>query len=120
MPVNYKHYGDRLQVTAAGARTSGNITADILDAGGTCAAGVCQASAVTGEKYWVAVRGVFNLPVPAATAAGIKLYVPGVTPTAGNGLVLTATSTSNSLFCKTLKVADASNKADCLLLDITY
>lgn len=120
MPLNYKHYGDRLQVTAAGARTGGFITADILDAGGTCVAGVAQSSAVTTDKYWVQVRGVFNLPVPGATAAGTKLYVPGVTPTAGNGLVLTATSTSNSLLCKTLKVADSSNKADCLLLDITY
>lgn len=120
MPVNYKHYGDRLQVTAAGARTSGAIVADLLDAGGTCAAGVAQATAATGDKYWIQVRGVFNLPVPASTAAGVKLYVPGTTPTAGNNLVLTATSTSNSLFCKTLKAADSNNKADCLLLDITY
>lgn len=120
MPLNYKHYGDRLQVTAAAARTGGNITADLLDAGGTAAAGVAQSSAVTGDKYWVQVRGVFNLTVPGSTAAGVKLYVPGVTPTVGNGLVLTATATSNSLLVKTLKAADANNKADCLLLDITY
>jgi len=120
MAVNYKHYGDRLQVTAAGARTSGAIVADLLDAGGTCAAGIATATAATNDKYWIQVRGVFNLTVPGSTAAGVKLYVPGVTPTAGNGLVLTATATSNSLFCKTLKAADANNKADCLLLDITY
>jgi hypothetical protein len=120
MPLNYKHYGDRLQVTAAGARTGGAITADILDAGGTTIAGVAQASAVTTDKYWVQVRGVFNLPVPAATAAGVLLYVPGAPPTAGNALVLTITSASNTLFCKTLKAADSNNKADCLLVDIRY
>jgi hypothetical protein len=118
MPLNYKHYGDRLQVTAAGARTAGAITADLLDAGGTCAAGIAQSAAVTNDKYWIQVRGVFNLTVPGATAAGVKLNVPGSPPTAGNALVLQVAA--GALVCKTLKAADANNKADCLLLDITY
>lgn len=120
MPLNYKHYGDRLQITAAGARTGGAITADILDAGGTTIAGIAQASAATSDKYWVQVRGVFNLTVPAATAAGVLLYVPGAPPTAGNNIVLTATSASNTIFCKTMKAVDAALKADCLLVDIRY
>lgn len=118
MPLNYKHYGDRLQVTAAGARTGGAITADILDAGGTTVAGIAQSSAVTTDKYWVQVRGVFNLVVPAATAAGVLLNLPGTPPTAGNNLVLQVAA--GTLFCKTMKAADANNKADCMLIDIRY
>lgn len=122
MATNYKYTGNRLNVVAASARTSGNIVADKPPSASTTAtiAGICSASAATADSYWIIVSGVFNLVVPSATAAGTQLYVPGAPPTVGDGLVLTATSSSNTLFCKTLTDADTSNKADCLLMTVRY
>lgn len=122
MATNYKHTGSRLNVVAAGARTSGNIVADKPPSASTTntLVGIATASAATGDFYWIATQGVFNLTVPSATAAGTLLYVPAAPATVGDGLVLTATSSSNTIFCKTLADADASNKADCLLIDIRY
>lgn len=122
MATNYKHSGERLKVVAAGARTSGSIVADKLGTGAsdTTVAGIALADAASADGYWVATGGVWNVTVPAATVAGAKLYVPGAPPTAGNALVLTATSASNTLFCKTLTAADANNKADVLVIPPTY
>ena len=122
MANNFKHSGERLRVVAAGARTSGSIIADKLGTGGsdTTIAGVSLADAASGDACWIAVDGVWNLTVPASTVAGAKLYVPGSPPTAGNALVLTATSASNTLFGKTVTAADASNKADVLVIPPTY
>lgn len=122
MATNYKYTGTRLNLVAAGARTSGNIVSDKPPSASTTnlIAGIATATAATGDLYWVQVTGVFNLVVPSATAAGTLLYVPAAPPTAGDGLVLTATSSSNTLFCKTLTDADASNKADCLLMGVRY
>jgi predicted RecA/RadA family phage recombinase len=122
MANNFKHSGERIRVVAAGARTSGNITADKLGSGAsdTTIAGVALADAASGDAHWLATSGVWNLTVPASTAAGVKLYVPAAPPTAGGALVLTATSSSNTLFGKTLTAADASNKADVLVIPPTY
>lgn len=115
---NYRHSGERIEVTAAGVRTEGAIVADLLAAGGTAMAGIATAPAVNTDRYWIAVSGVFVLTVPGSTAAGVLLYVPGAPPTAGNALVLTATSSSNTLFCKTLSAASATNTALCKLLEM--
>ena len=126
MASNYKHSGERLQVVAAGARTSGAIVADKLGTGGsdTTVAGIALADAASSQAYWVAVGGVWNVTVPAGTAAGVKLYLPaasaGAPPTAGAALVLQTSSTNATLFCKTLTAADASNKADVLVIPPTY
>lgn len=122
MANNYKHSGERIAVVAAGARTSGAIVADKLGAGAsdTTIAGIALADAASGDTYWVATEGVWNVTVPSGTVAGAKLYVPGAPPTAGNTITLTATSASNTLFCKTLTAADASNKADVLVIPPTY
>ena len=122
MANNFKHSGERIAVRAAGARTSGSITADKLGAGAsdTTIAGIALADAASGDTHWIATSGVWNVTVPAGTVAGAKLYVPGAPPTAGNALVLTATSASNTLFCKAVTAADASNKADVLVIPPTY
>jgi predicted RecA/RadA family phage recombinase len=122
MAANYKYTGKRLKVVAAAARTSGAVVADVLAAGGSKqVAGVALSTCSTGDTYTIAVGGVYNVTVPASCAAGTLLYAPGNTggPTAGN-VTLTATSTSNTLFGKTLTSADVSNKADVLILEPRY
>ena len=122
MAANYKYSGHRLALIAAGTRTSGTVVADALTAGGSKqVAGVAQTTAATGDTYYVGVNGVYNITVPASTAAGVLLYAPGNTggPTAGV-VTLTVTSTSNTLFGKTLTAADASNKADVVIFEPRY
>lgn len=126
MPMTYKHSGKRIQVVAASARVSGHLVADTFVTGGTHTCfGIAQANAATAEAYWVETNGVHNITVPGSTIAGVKLYAPGNAGTTGasgpnvssasTSIVLTATSTSNTLVAKTITAADSSNKADCII-----
>jgi len=121
MAANYKYTGKRIKVIAAAARASGAVVSDDLAGGAGQVAGICLAAVASSETYTIAVGGVFNVPVPAATAAGALVYAPGNTngPTAGN-VALSVDAAGNTLFGKTLTDADASNKADVLVLEPRY
>lgn len=121
MAANYRYSGKRVKVVADSTRTSGSVVSDELVVGAGQMAGIALATATAGQTYTIAVGGVFNVTVPGGTAAGTLLYAPGNTggPTLGN-VTLTATSTSNTLFGKTLTSVDASGKADVLILEPRY
>jgi hypothetical protein len=128
MPMTYKHSGKRVQVNATTARTSGAIVADpIIPAGQNTVAGIAQSNAVAGDYYWVETTGVHNITVPGGATVGALMYAPGAVgagsgtgPTPGNGLVLTATSASNTVFGKIISPLDSLNRADVLLFHPRY
>ena len=87
MATNYRHSGRRLPVTTA----SGTIlsSAFVVQEG---IYGVALNSATTGGTLWIGAEGVWNLPVPATTVKGDKLYAPGAPATEAVAPVLTKTA----------------------------
>ena len=75
MARNFKNKGDRIKLYAAADRTAGNLVADVVTAiSSRRMAGVALSNAKTGQYYWVAIAGVYNLALPGETEAGHELF----------------------------------------------
>jgi predicted RecA/RadA family phage recombinase len=75
MANNYRHSGRRVAVASASAAlTSG-----------------CLVSAASGGSTWLGIDGVYNIPVPASTVKGDRLFVTALTDSAAPTVTRTAT-----------------------------
>jgi predicted RecA/RadA family phage recombinase len=114
MANNYKHSGKRVLINSA----SGSITAGTLVAQEGFF-GVALTSASSGAPFWLAIEGVWYVTVPATTAKGAFIYIPGangaVTESTGPTPTLTG-SNANTPVAKALTAIDSANKAEVLLL----
>lgn len=73
--------------------------------------GIAQTTVLTGASLQLGTKGVWNIPVPSGTVKGDKLYAPGAPATAGVGVVLTKTGTSNTAVGRALSARDAAGNA---------
>jgi predicted RecA/RadA family phage recombinase len=109
MAGNYRHKGDRAPVaTASAAIVSGAL---VRQEGFT---GVALTSAASGASLWIALTGVWVLPVAASTVKGDKLYA-ATAESAGITLGRTAT-TGLMLVGQAFGDRDADGNALVLLL----
>jgi predicted RecA/RadA family phage recombinase len=111
MANNYRHSGQRVPVqTASGAITSGALCVQ------EGFFGIALTSAATGASLWLAITGVWIVPVPVGTAKGDVLYAPGAPATESTGPTLTETATSNTAVAKAISDRDANGLSAVLLL----
>jgi len=115
--TNRKSSGARIKVdTASAAITSGN---PVVQEGFF---GIALDTAASGARLEIAIEGVWNIAVPASTAKGDFLYVPGangaLTESADVTAALTRTgSNANSPVVKAVTARDATlGTADVLIL----
>jgi predicted RecA/RadA family phage recombinase len=108
---NFRHNGKRMPVaTASEAISSG---AFVVQEGFF---GVALTSAALGASLWIAIDGVWVLPVPSGTVKGDVLYAPGAPATEDGSITLTKTATSNTAIGKAVGDRDSSGLAPVLLL----
>lgn len=106
MANNYRHSGKRIPVaTASGAITSG---AFVVQEGFH---GVALTSAATGASLWLAVDGVFVVPVESGTVKGAVL---GAADAESTGVALVAAGARKMV--KAVGDRDANGLAPCLIL----
>jgi predicted RecA/RadA family phage recombinase len=110
MANNYRHSGKRVPVaTASAAITSG---AFVVQEGFH---GIALTSAASGASLWIAIAGIWIVPVPSGTVKGDLLYAPGAPATESAGVTLTKTSTSNTAVAKAVGDRDANGLAAVLI-----
>lgn len=79
--------------------------------------GIANSSVPISTAFQLGTKGVWNIPVPSGTVKGDVLYAPGSPATAGIGIVLTKTATSNTKIGRALSARDAANNALVELFD---
>lgn len=120
MAKNFKYGGSgpkgdpaRIQIdTASAALTSGVLAVQ------EGFFGIVDHDVASGAIGILLIDGVFNIPVPASTVKGDKLYGAGTThiPTEGATLALTRTSSAdNCLIGQALTARDSAGLADVML-----
>lgn len=88
MANNFRHNGHRLPVaTASAAIASGDF---VVQEGFF---GIALTKAALGASLWIGADGVWNVPVPASTIKGERLYVAALTDAVNPTLTRTSPST---------------------------
>lgn len=116
MAANHKYSGARIKIdTASGAVTSGVA---VVQEGFF---GIALATVITNQPFMLAIQGVWNIPVPAATVKSDLLYVPSST----GGALLTestapvlarASSNVSAPVVVAITDRDAAGNADVMIL----
>lgn len=116
MAKNFKYGGSgpkgdpaRFQIdTASAALTSGAISVQ------EGLFGIVDHDVALGAIGILLTDGVFNVPVPATTVKGDRLYLPGTAfiPTEVATGVLTKTAGTNALFGQAITARDSAGNAD--------
>lgn len=114
MSTTYRHSGRHIPIaSASGAITSGTIVAQ------EGFVGVAINTLASGESGWLDAAGVHYITVPATTAKGDKLYLPGTAGVATEANAPTLTKSAGAGANQFVGVAvsdiDADNKAQVLL-----
>ena len=85
MANNFRHTGTRLPVVSASAAIA---SGDLVVQEGFF--GIALTKAASGASLWIGATGVWNIPVPASTVKGERLYAAALTDAVNPTLTRTA------------------------------
>jgi predicted RecA/RadA family phage recombinase len=104
MANNFRHTGKRLPVASASANIASGAL--VVQEG---LFGVALKAAASGGSLWIGAEGVWELPVPVATAKGDPLFAAAMSDTAS--LTLTKTAHLNFFIGTAVSGRDSAGRA---------